>query len=144
MQKYDADQFSAMFAAGYTPSEAIGEVHKFYEKQEPEIIATANEAGRRAGYNRSEVCGNFWGAVTIAAIIGTVVCVLAAPAWLNSRWYNDHQSACAAGNAITFLEGVQDQANQAKSNKDSPQFADTVARFRLAYRLKTGAELPEK
>lgn len=149
MNKYDPDQFEAMFMAGYSPAEALSEVHAFYERETARLTKDASVDAYQRGRDNGKYVSDWWAGVAGIVCVSLIcfICwyLFTIPSRIDDATLSSYLDACKNGDTVGCLEAVQDQSrmDNLQDNKHQNEFADRVKRYRLAYRLKTGHDLPE-
>jgi hypothetical protein len=123
------------------------DLHAFYESEGHEHWRKAYQQG----LDRRELIAMCFVrtlyALSALAILASLV--FGALEWSASdqNTLDGYMAACKNGDAIGCLEGVQDQENGnvwARSGGSDAIHTSRIIRYRVAYRLKTGQELPER
>lgn len=148
MNEYQAEKFDAMREAGITTKDALADVHVFYLSQNYSETIEARKKGWDEGWSRSSAL-NSWGWVAgIALAVSVVAGSLFAWNKADNAAYVQAMSDCQSGATVACLCAVQDMQMQSShpnlTPNDSQFFDGRATAYKLAYRLKTGAELPEK
>jgi hypothetical protein len=147
MKHFGRERFVYDMDDGIPMHDLYSEIEKHYENEVANVCNAARNEGLKAGENRRDLIlslGIWTGRAAIA------ICLLLGIWYLCAWWIQDDQAtlqgymqACQSGDAVGCLEGVQDQERQHRTAGGSAT-GDRAMRYRIAYRIKTGRELPER